>query len=31
MSIDFHYGVVYAMARLGGMPSADALTIAHAC
>ncbi|WP_322054459.1 DUF6765 family protein [Paraburkholderia bannensis] len=31
MNIDFHYGVVYAMARLGGMPSADALTVAHAC
>ncbi|SOF00963.1 hypothetical protein SAMN05446635_9040 [Burkholderia sp. OK233] len=31
MSIDFHYGVVNAMARLGGMPSAEALTVAHAC
>lgn len=31
MNIDFHYGVVYATARLGGLLSADALTVAHAC
>ncbi|HKR45806.1 MAG TPA: DUF6765 family protein [Paraburkholderia sp.] len=31
MNIDFHYGVVYAMARLGGLSPADALTAAHAC
>lgn len=31
MNIDFHYGVVYAMARLGGLLPADALTVAHAC
>jgi len=31
MNIDFHYGVVYAMARLGGLTPADALTAAHAC
>lgn len=31
MNIDFHYGVVYAIARLGGLPPADALSVAHAC
>lgn len=31
MNIDFHYGVVYAMARLGGLAASDALTVAHAC
>ncbi|WP_186167737.1 DUF6765 family protein [Burkholderia gladioli] len=31
MNIDFHYGVVYAMARLGGLSVGDATTVAHAC
>ncbi|GAB7538174.1 DUF6765 family protein [Burkholderia sp. 3C] len=31
MNIDFHYGVVYAMARLGGLPPGDATTVAHSC
>jgi hypothetical protein len=31
MNIDFHYGVVYVAARVGGMTAADALTVAHAC
>lgn len=31
MNIDFHYGVVYIAARVGGMPAGDALTVAHAC
>lgn len=31
MNIDFHYGAVYVMARLGGLLSADILTVAHAC
>jgi hypothetical protein len=31
MNIDFHYGVVYVVARLGGMPADDACVVAHAC
>lgn len=31
MNIDFHYGVVYVVARLGGLSRADAETVAHAC
>ena len=31
MNIDFHYGVVYIVARLGGLPCEEALTVAHAC
>ncbi|MGH8780882.1 DUF6765 family protein [Paraburkholderia sp.] len=31
MNIDFHYGVVYAIARLGGMDVDEAQTVAHAC
>src|ERR1700744_3699198 len=31
MNIDFHYGVVYVAARVGGMTPADACTVAHAC
>ena len=31
MNIDFHYGIVYAVARLGGLSASDALTVAHAC
>ncbi|QCP52468.1 hypothetical protein FAZ95_25195 [Trinickia violacea] len=31
MNIDFHYGVVYIVARLAGMPADQALTVAHAC
>ncbi|HEY2021062.1 DUF6765 family protein [Paraburkholderia sp.] len=31
MNIDFHYGVVYIAARVGGMTAGDALTVAHAC
>ncbi|WP_308112590.1 MULTISPECIES: DUF6765 family protein [Paraburkholderia] len=31
MNIDFHYGVVYIVARTGGMAPAEALTVAHAC
>ncbi|WP_328807407.1 DUF6765 family protein, partial [Paraburkholderia elongata] len=31
MNIDFHYGVVYIVARIGGMPAGEALTVAHAC
>jgi hypothetical protein len=31
MNIDFHYGVVYVAARLGGLPANDAQTVAHAC
>lgn len=30
MSIDFHYGVIYYLARLAGLPGNDAKTIAHA-
>ncbi|ALL68249.1 hypothetical protein K788_0000650 [Paraburkholderia caribensis MBA4] len=31
MNIDFHYGVIYVVARLAGMVPADAETVAHAC
>ncbi|MEC5404387.1 DUF6765 family protein [Paraburkholderia sp. MPAMCS5] len=31
MNIDFHYGVVYIIARVGGMIPSQALTVAHAC
>jgi len=31
MNIDFHYGVIYIVARLAGLPVADATTVAHAC
>lgn len=31
MNIDFHYGVVYVVARLAGLEVADATTIAHSC
>lgn len=31
MNIDFHYGVVYIVARIGGMTACEALTVAHAC
>lgn len=31
MNIDFHYGIVYVMARLGGLPAGEAQTVAHAC
>ena len=31
MNIDFHYGVVYVLCRLAGMPVPDARTVAHAC
>lgn len=31
MNIDFHYGVVYVVARVGGLPRDAARTVAHAC
>jgi len=31
MNIDFHYGVVYLLARLAGLEKPDAETVAHAC
>ena len=31
MNIDFHYGIVYIAARLGGLPVDQAQTVAHAC
>ncbi|SDH78130.1 hypothetical protein SAMN04487926_1087 [Paraburkholderia steynii] len=31
MNIDFHYGVIYVVARLAGMTSVDAEIVAHAC
>ena len=31
MNIDFHYGVVYIAARIGGMAAGEAITVAHAC
>lgn len=31
MNIDFHYGVVFYLARLAGLPSPDATKVAHAC
>lgn len=31
MNIDFHYGVVYVLCCLAGMPVADARTVARAC
>ncbi|MEQ5841996.1 hypothetical protein N0A02_21390 [Paraburkholderia acidicola] len=31
MNIDFHYGVIYVVSRLAGLPVADATTVAHAC
>jgi hypothetical protein len=31
MNIDFHYGVIYAVARIGGFAAKDAQTVAHAC
>ncbi|GAB2893513.1 hypothetical protein GCM10027093_31260 [Paraburkholderia jirisanensis] len=31
MNIDFHYGVIYVVARLGGLDAQDARTVAHAC
>ncbi|SOE97687.1 hypothetical protein SAMN05414139_10837 [Burkholderia sp. D7] len=31
MNIDFHYGVAYVVARLGGLTAEDATTVAHAC
>lgn len=31
MNIDFHYGVIYVVSRLGGLNQAQAQTVAHAC
>lgn len=31
MNIDFHYGVIYVTARLGGMSERDAEVVAHSC
>ena len=31
MNIDFHYGVIYVVSRLGGLNPAQARTVAHAC
>lgn len=31
MNIDFHYGLVYIVARVGGLPADQALTVAHSC
>lgn len=31
MNIDFHYGVIYVVSRLAGLPPAEAETVAHAC
>jgi hypothetical protein len=31
VNIDFHCGVVYIVARTGGLPADGALTVAHAC
>ena len=31
MNIDFHYGVIYIVARVAGMNQAQAATVAHAC
>jgi hypothetical protein len=31
MNIDFHYGIVYIVARVGGLPCEEAQTVAHAC
>ena len=31
MNIDFHYGVVYVVARAGGLSCDAARTVAHAC
>lgn len=31
MNIDFHYGIVYIVSRLGGLPPDEATTVAHAC
>jgi len=31
MNIDFHFGYVYVVARLGGLSAADAEVVAHAC
>src|SRR5260221_3012453 len=31
VNIDFPYGVVYIVARRGGLPAEEALTVAHAC
>ncbi|HZZ10714.1 MAG TPA: DUF6765 family protein [Paraburkholderia sp.] len=31
MNIDFHYGVMYIVARVGGMTPGEAITVAHAC
>ena len=31
MNIDFHYGVIYVVSRLGGLDPAQAQTVAHAC
>ena len=31
MNIDFHYGVIYVVSRLGGLNPAQAQTVAHAC
>lgn len=31
MNIDFHYGVVYAVSRLGGLTQDQAQVVAHAC
>ena len=31
MNIDFHYGVIYVISRLAGMPPADAQVVAHSC
>jgi hypothetical protein len=31
MNIDFHYGVIYVVARLAGMDTAQAKVVAHAC
>ena len=31
MNIDFHYGVIFAVARIAGLPRTDAQVVAHAC
>lgn len=31
MNIDFHYGIIYIVARMAGMPADQAKVVAHAC
>lgn len=31
MNIDFHYGIIYVVSRLAGLPPTEAETVAHAC